>query len=121
MPFNSLEYFLFLPLLYLLFYFAGERARWIVLLAASLLFYAALNVPYLLAVLVLVAMTTYGFGIWMDQAGSAKTKRALLWVGIATNVLILVVMKYLPFLFENLMALSDLLSLDAQVNPVKGL
>ena len=120
MPFNSLKYFLFLPVVYLVFYFVGERARWCVLLAASLLFYAALNVPYLLVVLVLVAMTTYGFGIWLDQAESAKAKRALLWGGIAANVLILVVMKYLPFLSENLKALSTLLSLDAQIQPVKA-
>lgn len=120
MPFNSLKYFLFLPVVYLVFYFVGERARWCVLLAASLLFYVALNVPYLLVVLVLVAMTTYAFGIWLDDAESAKAKRALLWGGIATNVLILVVMKYLPFLSENLNALSTILSLDVQIQPVKA-
>jgi len=120
MPFNSLTYFMFLPVVYLIFYFAGERARWCVLLAASLLFYAALNTPYLLVVLVLVAMMTYCFGIWLDQAESAKAKRVLLWGGIAVNVLILVVMKYLPFLSENLKALSTLLSLDAQIQPVKA-
>jgi len=120
MPFNSLKYFLFLPIVYLFFYFVGERARWMVLLAASLLFYAALNVPYLLVVLILVAMTTYGFGIWIDEAKSEKSKRALLWGGIATNVLILVVMKYLPFLSENLKVLSTILTLDAQIQPVKA-
>ncbi len=120
MPFNSLKYFLFLPVIYLVFYFVGERARWFVLLASSLLFYAALNVPYLLAVLILVAMTTYGFGIWLDQAESAKAKRVLLWCGVATNVLILVGMKYLPFLSDNLKALSTLLSLDTQIQPVKA-
>jgi D-alanyl-lipoteichoic acid acyltransferase DltB (MBOAT superfamily) len=120
MPFNSLKYFLFLPVVYLVFYFVGERARWFVLLAASLLFYAALNVPYLLFVLILVAITTYGFGIWLDQADTPKAKRTLLWGGIATNVLILVVMKYLPFLTENVKELSTLLSLDAQVQPVKA-
>lgn len=120
MPFNSLKYFLFLPVVYLVFYFVGERARWFVLLAASLLFYASLNVPYLLAVLILVAMTTYGFGIWMDQAESAKSKRILLWSGVATNVLILVGMKYLPFLSENLKAFSAMLSLDTQIQPVKA-
>lgn len=120
MPFNSLKYFLFLPVVYLVFYFVGERSRWFVLLAASMLFYAALNVPYLLVVLVLVAMTTYGFGIWLDQAESAKTKRALLLCGIATNIIILVVMKYLPFLSENLKTLSILLSLENQIQPVKA-
>jgi len=119
MPFNSLGYFLFLPVVYLVFYFVGERARWSILLAASLLFYAALNVPYLLVVLVLVAVTTYGFGIWLYQADTPKVKRALLWGGIGANLLILVVMKYLPFLSENMKALSEILSLDARIQPVK--
>lgn len=120
MPFNSLQYFLFLPVVFLLFYFVSDRARWIVLLAASLSFYAALKVPYLLVVLALVAMSTYAFGIWLDQADNPKTKRALLWGGIATNVLILSVMKYLPFFSENLQALSSMLSWDAQIQPVKA-
>jgi D-alanyl-lipoteichoic acid acyltransferase DltB (MBOAT superfamily) len=98
----------------------GERARWLVLLVASLLFYTALNVPYLLVVLILVAMTTYGFGIWLEKAESAKARRALLWSGVATNVLILVGMKYLPFLSENLKELSNRLSLDTQIQPVKA-
>ena len=120
MPFNSLKYFLLLPAVYLVFCLAGERARWFVLLAASMLFYAALKVPYLPVVLALVAVTTYGFGIWLDQAESAKAKRVLLWSGVATNVLILVAMKYLPFFFENLKALSTMLSLDAPIQPVKA-
>jgi D-alanyl-lipoteichoic acid acyltransferase DltB (MBOAT superfamily) len=120
MPFNSLKYFLFLPIVYLVFYFVSERARWSVLLAASLLFYAALKVPYLLVVLILVAITTYSFGIWIDQADTPKAKRALLWGGIGTNLLILVVMKYLPFLSENLNKFSKMLSLDAQIQPVKA-
>lgn len=120
MPFNSLKYFLFLPVVYLAFYFVGDRVRWFVLLAASLLFYAALNVPYLLVVLVVVAMTTYGFGIWLEQAESEKAKRALLWGGIAANVLILVAMKYLPFLSGNLKALLTLFTLDTQIQPVNA-
>jgi len=119
MPFNSLKYFLSLPVVYLVFYFVSERARWSVLLAASLLFYAALNVPYLLVVLLLVTITTYSFGIWLYQAGTSKAKRALIWGGIGVNLLILIVMKYLPFLSENLKTLSALLSLDAKIQPVK--
>jgi len=83
------------------------------------LFYGALNVPYLLFVLGLVAMTTFGCGIFLDQAKTAKARHSILWVGIAANVLILVIMKYLPFLSENLRALSNLLTLDTQIQPVK--
>jgi alginate O-acetyltransferase complex protein AlgI len=118
MLFNSLKYLLFLPVVYLIFFFVGDRARWCVLLGASMVFYAALNVPYLLAVLAFVTVTTYAFGIFLELVESAKAKRALLWAGIATNLLILVVMKYLPFLSENLNALSTILPLDAQIQPI---
>lgn len=120
MPFNSFAYFIFLPAVYLLFFFAGERARWSILLAASLLFYAALKVPHLLVVLLLVAISTYAFGIWLDQEGTPKKKRVLLWSGVTANVLILVVMKYLPFLSKNLQALVPFLFLDVQIFPVKA-
>ena len=120
MPFNSLNYLLFLPIVYLVFHFAPERARWVVLIVASLFFYAFLEVPYLLAVLLLVALTSYGFGIWLDRARSARARRALLWGGVAANVTILVAMKYLPFLSENLRALAALLALDSQIQPVRA-
>jgi alginate O-acetyltransferase complex protein AlgI len=119
MPFNSLKYFLFLPVVYLVFRLVGERMRWVILLLASLMFYAALNVPSLLAVLALVAITTYAFGIWLDEAQTPSAKRALLWGGIAANVLILTVMKYLPFISENLWALTTLFSADTHIQPLQ--
>jgi alginate O-acetyltransferase complex protein AlgI len=121
MLFNSAQYFLFLPIVYLIYYFAGERARWIVLLAASILFYAAVNVPYLLVVLLFVAAITYCFGIWLDRADSFRAKRALLWSGIAANVLTLVALKYLPFISENIKVFSALLSLNIHIQQGKGL
>ena len=59
-----------------------------------------------------------GYG-WIRQRPQRQSV-TLLWGGIAANVLILVVMKYLPFLSENLKALSAILSLDAQIQPVKA-
>jgi len=96
MTFNSIQYFLFLPVVYLAFYFANDRFRWVILLAASFLFYAALKAPYLLGVLLLVATATYAFGNWLDRAGTPRAKHRLLLAGIVFNVLILGVMKYLP-------------------------
>jgi len=118
MAFNSITYFLFIPIVYLVFRIAGERIRWCVLLAASLIFYAALDVPYLLAVMGLVTVVTYGFGIWLDGAESPKVRQRLLWGGITANVLILIVMKYLPFLSENLNSLAALLAYDTRIQPV---
>ena len=121
MTFNSLEYCLFLPVVYLVFLVVGDRARWMVLLAASLLFYAALQLPYLPAVLALVTTASYLFGLLLDRAESIGAKRAWLWTGIAVNVAVLVAMKYLPFLALNLKALAAMCSLDDQLQPVRAL
>jgi len=102
MVFNSLGYFLFLPLTWLIYNHLGQRFRWFFLLLASYLFYASLKLPYLLCVMILVTLVTYGFGRWIAQAKSESKKRHLLWGGISVNVLALIVMKYIPFLTENL-------------------
>jgi alginate O-acetyltransferase complex protein AlgI len=120
MLFNSLQYFLFLPVVYLVFSLVGERFRWIVLLTASFLFYASLKVPYLLMVLALVTITTYAFGIWLGNVKSAKSKKAVFLGGIITEVVILVVMKYLPFISENLNAVSLFFSHETLLQPVKA-
>lgn len=108
MVFNSLEYFLFLPVVWLVHYCLGQQFRWLFLLVASLIFYASLKVPYLLGVITLVTVTTYGFGLWIHRAAQPQQKKRLLWGGITTNILILVVMKYVPFLTENLNTLLTL-------------
>lgn len=90
------------------------------LLAASLLFYASLKTPYLLIVLTLVAMTTYSFGMLLGRPNTPGMRRALFWCGIAVNVAILAVMKYLPFLSENLKMLATIFSFDISVQPVKA-
>ena len=105
MVFNSLEYFLFLPVIWWIHYFLGQRFRWLLLLIASYLFYAFLKVPYLLGVITLVTVTSYSFGLWLHKAKEERKKKRILWAGIATNILILVVLKYVPFLTENLNAL----------------
>ena len=69
MPFNSLQYFLFLPAVLLVVHFTRDRWRWAVLLLASLGFYAALGDPYLLAALAAVTMTTYLLGIRIGGTG----------------------------------------------------
>lgn len=119
MPFNSLQYFMFLPVVFLVFYFAGDRVRWAVLLAASLLFYASLKAPCLMVVLMLVVLTTYGFGIWIGKSRAPTAKLSLLWGGVAANVLILVIIKYLPGLSKGLGVFAAPFSVYAQLHPVQ--
>jgi D-alanyl-lipoteichoic acid acyltransferase DltB (MBOAT superfamily) len=102
MPFNSLSYFLFLPVVFLLHYFTPDRFRWLVLLAASFVFYAALKSSHLIAVLLFITTITYCTGIWIDRKKDPRTKQYLLWGGISANILTLIILKYLPFITQNL-------------------
>ena len=98
MAFYSLSYFFFLPIVYLIFYFTADRWRRPVLLFASYGFYAALNAPYLLAVLFMVTCISYACGLRMAEQQDETIRKRWLWIGSFVCVSILVLLKYLPFL-----------------------
>ncbi len=102
MAFNSLTYFLFLPAVFLLFYLCRDRCRWLVLLGASAVFYGALKVPWLPAVLALVIVTTYFLGIGLGRCSDETGRKRFLWLGGGANLLVHVSLKYLPAMLSAL-------------------
>lgn len=121
MQFNSVKYLIYLGIVYLVYNLASARIRWCVLLLASLLFYAGLNAPYLLVVLIFVALNTYGFGMWLDRVETEKAKKILLWIGIGCNLVILGVMKYQVFIVEVISPLITFYSANTQIQPIQTL
>lgn len=102
MNFNSIEYLLLIPLVFLGLYLSGPRFRWLVLLGASCYFYLTLKHLYLLGALFWVTAVSYACGILLERCGSSRGKHMLFWGGVAGNLLALVAVKYLPFLERNL-------------------
>jgi alginate O-acetyltransferase complex protein AlgI len=100
MTFNSFSYFLFLPVVYLIFYFTADRWRWLVLLAASYAFYASFKAPYLLTVLFMVTAISYACGLRIAAQSNDIDRKRWLWIGSFGCVIILALFKYLPF-FES--------------------
>jgi len=98
MAFNSFSYFLFLPIVYLVFYFTADRWRWLVLLSASYGFYASFKAPYLLAVLLMVTGISYACGLRIAAQQDEAIRKRWLWIGSFSCVAILALMKYLPLL-----------------------
>lgn len=96
MTFNSLFYFCFLPLVYLVYYFTVDRYRWLILLIASYSFYATFKAPQLLLVLALVTGISYTCGNRLGRTADERARKRIFWSGTAACVLILAVMKYLP-------------------------
>jgi D-alanyl-lipoteichoic acid acyltransferase DltB (MBOAT superfamily) len=115
MLFNSFAYLLFLPAAYLGFVIAPRRARWLWLLLASLGFYLFLEAPYLLGALAGSTLASYGVGLQIHRTRAPRARKLWLWIGILLNLALLVWLKYLPFLVDNLSSLLGLLGLGIQL------
>lgn len=105
MLFSSLLFlYAFLPLVLLLGWGGGRRMQNYVLLVFSLVFYAWSGVDYTLIILFSI-LFNYAFG-WLIEK-NRETPKARLWLAwcIAGNLLLLVIIKYTPFLYENLNAI----------------
>lgn len=94
--------FLFLPFCVLAYLAARGAWKNHILLAASLVFYAWGEPKHLPILLGSIALN-YGFGLWIERAiRGGGTGRALLALGVGTNLAILGVFKYLGFFLDNL-------------------
>jgi D-alanyl-lipoteichoic acid acyltransferase DltB (MBOAT superfamily) len=111
MLFNSYEFiFLFFPATITAYLLLGHGtlARGIVLVVASLVFYARWDARFLILLLGSIAMN-YGIGVTLQRAMLAgRLRRADLFValGVALNLGVLGVFKYASFAVENLNALT---------------
>ncbi|HOW58889.1 MAG TPA: MBOAT family O-acyltransferase [Candidatus Omnitrophota bacterium] len=68
-----------------------------------------------------VTIITYTCGLFLHQAKSLHTRRLWLWAGILINLGTLIVLKYLPFFSENLLALFKVFSIAPPLQPTKAL
>ena len=114
MVFTSLQFFVFLPLLFLVHNYSGDRTRRLVLLLASLIFYAAFKLPHLLLTLAVVVVSTFVVGQRIGATVSPDARKRWFLAGIGANLLVLVSIKYLPFLVQNLNALAAGMSWDVR-------
>jgi D-alanyl-lipoteichoic acid acyltransferase DltB (MBOAT superfamily) len=112
MSFTSLQYFFFVPIVFLIFCWLGEKKRTWWLLVASFGFYAALA-SYLPFVLTVVIILTWFCGRAMGQASDERRKQFFLRLGVGGNILILTGMKYIPFLVDNINWLATHLGVAA--------
>lgn len=121
MTFISLQYAQFLLALFVVYWLVPLRWwRLSVMLIASLIFYASLQIWYIPLLLV---GTVFNYGLamaigepldWRIANESWNRRRwLLLWIGISLNVLLLLGFKYVPFFLSSI---GNLLSLPVAVD-----
>ncbi|MCR5014668.1 MAG: hypothetical protein K6A28_07855 [Bacteroidales bacterium] len=112
MVFNSIEYLIFLPLVVLLFYVMPHRFRWMLLLAASCVFYMWFVPKYILILLITIVID-FSAGLLMEKhADAPKKKKTYMVISIVSTLLVLFIFKYLGFINDNLVKLCQSLGLN---------
>ena len=112
MLFNSYEFiFVFLPLSFLIFFYAARLHReiaiiWLVL--ASLFFYGWWNPSYLILILSSM-LVNYIFGRMLSRTfvSDGKNNKILLFLGVSFNLGLLAYFKYAGFFVDNINTLID--------------
>lgn len=125
MLFNSLSFvFVFLPLTllgyYLLIRFGQQQRIFLFLVAASLMFYAVWNPPYVL-LLILSVGGNYLFGRMIEKRRDAAADWQKAWVlagGILANLVVLGWFKYANFFVDNLNMMGASLHLEQIILPL---
>ena len=114
--------FAFLPAVLLLYYVVLKKFRTaqnILLLVASLLFYAWGEPKYVL-IMILSIIVNYLFGLLVDKFRASKTKsRLVIALTVVFNLGVLYIFKYLMFTIENINSITGLhLSVPNIVLPI---
>lgn len=103
MLFNSTAFAIFLPVVFLLYWFAAKknlRLQNILLLVSSYFFYACWDWRFLF-LLVFSTFLDYLTGIKMSETGNPNSKKFWFWLSIIINLGFLGVFKYYNFFAES--------------------
>ena len=96
MLFNSIEYAIFLPAVFFLYWILPHKYRWPLLLAASYFFYMCWKPVYALLILA-TTLVSYTAAILIEKAGTKARKRLVLAAGAAVSLGVLFLYKYFNF------------------------
>jgi D-alanyl-lipoteichoic acid acyltransferase DltB (MBOAT superfamily) len=103
MLFNSLNFALFLPVVFILYWFVTNKnlkAQNLLLLVASYFFYACWDWRFLF-LLIFSTLLDYFTGLKMAQTENQNTKKTWFWISILVNLGFLGLFKYYNFFAES--------------------
>lgn len=115
MLFNSLQYLLFLPIVFAVYWLVNNKSLKIqnlLLLAASYYFYACWDWRFLFLLMFSTGLDYYT-GLKMYDTQNAKMKKFWFWLSIGVNVGFLGVFKYFNFFADSLAASLSVIGFQA--------
>ena len=106
MSFISLEFLIFLAVVFICYFAFPKKARWVVLLAASFTFYWLAGGLFATSIIGLTILTVYGAGLWAGAQrknnASRAARRAPLAICLTLNLGLLAFMRYSDIIFPSM-------------------
>ena len=100
MLFNSLEFLIFLPIVFLLYWIIPQKLRWLLLLVASYFFYIYWNWKLVFLILFTTAVS-YSAGLLLEKfQANKKIKISILAVSAVVCLGVLLFFKYFNFFYD---------------------
>lgn len=127
MLFNSLEFLLFLPIVFLLYWFVFQRSLWwqnLFIVAASYVFYGWWDWKFLLLI-ALTSFCSWLSGLWMGNTEAdapvsmVRRRRRIMIVNIVFNLLILGFFKYYNFFITSFIDAFSFTGLNLHASTLK--
>jgi D-alanyl-lipoteichoic acid acyltransferase DltB (MBOAT superfamily) len=103
MLFNSIDFAIFLPLVFILYWFVAQKKlqmQNVLLVIASYVFYGWWDWRFL-SLILFSTLVDYYVGITLQKTEQQNKRKRLLWLSIFANIGLLVFFKYFNFFVAN--------------------
>ena len=102
MLFNSIEFLIFLPTTFILYWLLNDKIKWqnLFILAVSYVFYGWWDLRFL-SLIVLSSAVDYSIGICLNQSEKPSQRKLLLMASLAVNLGLLGFFKYYNFFVDS--------------------
>jgi alginate O-acetyltransferase complex protein AlgI len=114
MPFNSIDFAIFLPITFALYWFVfkgSRKAQNLLLLAASYVYYGWWDWRFLLLIIT-STLVDFFVGKGLEDETREKRRKLLLAVSLTVNLGILVYFKYANFFLDNLVGVFSIFGVE---------
>ena len=118
MIFSQLEYLFFFSAVFVAYWLCPNRFKVVLLLAASLLFYASWNVKYL-GLIIFSACVDFFVAKGIDGHPQRRWRNGLLMVSLVTNLGVLGLFKYYGFFDDSVIALLSEVGLTVHLTTIQ--
>ncbi len=118
MLFNSIDFAIFLPIVFLLYWFVTNRNLKLqnaLIVAASYLFYGWWDWRFL-SLILFSTLVDYSIGVLLSTVENQKKRKILLWTSILVNLGFLGFFKYYNFFLDNFVSAFTLFGAEIHAN-----